>query len=129
MKRTTLALAAVLAIGTAAAGTTGSATAAEKLTVTAPNAAGVQLAAGYGYGRYRFVPRRYVRIQLRRRGYYRIHNIRLIRRYTRPGYVNGYRYRPRVRAFYIAHAYKFGRKFRIYVNAYNGRPYRRVRIW
>ena len=123
MKRTILAAAAILALGTA--GSAGTA-AAETLTVTAPNAAGVQLAAGYGYGRYRIVSRRFVRIQLRRRGYHRIHNIRLIRRYGRP---SGYGYRPRVRAMYVAYAYKYGRKFRVFVNARNGRPFRQVRVW
>lgn len=123
MKRTTLALAAILALGTTSVASTGAATA-ETLTVTASNnGAGVQLAASY---RYRIMPRRFVRIQLRRRGYYRIHRIRLVRRHYRRHH--GRHHRRFYRAYYVATAYKFGRRYRVYVNARNGRPFRTRRI-
>lgn len=132
MKRTTLAFAAILSLGAASVGSTGAATAAnfaKDLTVTTNAAPGVQLAASYRY--YRIVPRRFVRIQLRRRGYYRIHNIRLIRRHVRPyrNYYGNYGPRRHTRAVYVATAWKFGRKYRVFVNAYNGRPFRKVRVW
>lgn len=131
MKRKLLSIAAAVTISAAALGGTTAASANNLGNEVAVNqGVGVQLANYYGY--YRYVPRRFVRVQLRRRGYYRIHNIRLIRRYYRGyRYNTGYYgyYRPRVRAMYVAIAWKFGRKYRVFVNAYNGRPFRRVPIW
>jgi hypothetical protein len=124
MKRTTLALAAILALGAATAGSAGAVTS-QNLNVATPGTnapvAGVHLAASYRY--YRIVPRRFVRIQLRHRGYRRIHKIRLIQRHHA-----GYGNRGYYRSVYVAHAWRHGRLFRVIVNAHNGIPVRRIRI-